>query len=221
MTALSSMGQVVAIVGAESTGKSTLARELTRVLSARGLSVAMVTEALRDFCDQHGRTPRADEQAAIAAEQTRRIAEATRTHRLVLADTTALMIAVYSDLIFQDTSLYAQAERDHAQVAMTLLTALDLPWERDGLIRDGPHVRLPVDTLVRQALHRADVPYAVVAGLGVARVQRALEAVEHLLDAPARQARAGQGTRWRWFCENCDDGECEQHWLPRGSGERA
>lgn len=211
------MGQVVAIVGAESTGKSTLARELTRVLAARGVSVALVTEALRDFCGLHGRTPRAHEQSAIAAEQTRRIADAARTHQLVLADTTALMIAVYSDLIFQDAGLYAQAERDHAQAAMTLLTALDLPWERDGLIRDGPHVREPVDTLVRQALQRAGMPYAVVAGVGVARVQRALEAVEHLLDAPARQARAGQGTRWRWFCENCDDGECEQHWLPRAA----
>ena len=215
MAGFQSMGQVVAIVGAESTGKSTLACELNRVLTARGMSVALVTEALRDFCDQHGRTPRADEQAAIAAEQSRRIQEAATAHALVLADTTALMIAVYSDLIFQDTSLYAQAERDHAQASMTLLTALDLPWERDGLIRDGPHVRIPVDTLVRQALHRTGAPYAVVAGVGVARVQRALEAVEHLLDAPARQVRAGQGTRWRWFCENCDDGECEQHWLPR------
>lgn len=215
MVDASSMGQVVAIVGAESTGKSTLARELVRVLAARGLSVALVTEALRDFCDLHGRTPRVDEQAAIATEQTRRIDEAARAHRLVVADTTAMMIAVYSDLIFQDTSLYPRAEQDHARVAMTLLTALDLPWERDGLIRDGPHVRLPVDTLVRQSLQRIGVPYAVVAGVGVARVQHALQAVEHLLDAPARLARAGQGTRWRWFCENCDDGECEQHWLPR------
>lgn len=217
MAGLSSPGQIVAIVGAESTGKSTLVRELMRVLSARGLSVTVVTEALRDFCDLHGRTPRADEQAAIAAEQTRRIAEAAQSHRLVLADTTALMIAVYSDLIFQDTSLYAQAERDHTQATMTLLTALDLPWVQDGLIRDGPQVRLPVDNLVRQSLQRMGVPYAVVAGVGVARVQRALEAVEHLLDAPARQAKAGQGTRWRWFCENCDDGECEQHWLPRAA----
>ena len=22
-------------------------------------------------------------------------------------------------------------------------------------------------------------------------------------------------SRWRWFCDNCDDGECEQHWLTR------
>ena len=122
MAGSQSMGQVVAIVGAESTGKSTLALELHRVLTARGMSVALVTEALRDFCDQHGRTPRVDEQAAIAAEQSRRIHEAAATHALVLADTTALMIAVYSDLIFQDNSLYAQTEHDHAQASMTLLT---------------------------------------------------------------------------------------------------
>ncbi|MBI2732116.1 MAG: hypothetical protein HYX44_02020, partial [Aquabacterium sp.] len=48
-----------------------------------------------------------------------------------------------------------------------------------------------------------------------ARVNHALSVIEHLLDEPARQQRNQGGTRWRWFCDNCDDGECEQHWLPR------
>lgn len=209
-------GQAIAIVGAESTGKSTLARELARLLAARGVDAVLVPEALRDFCDRHGRTPRMDEQAAIANEQTRRIALAVASHAVVLADTTALMTAVYSDYIFGDTSLYARAERDHALVAMTLLTALDLPWVADGIIRDGPQVRVPADNLVRAALARAGVPYAVVAGQGVARVDRALEAVSHLLQTqPRGQGPAVPGQRWRWFCENCDDGDCEQHWLTR------
>ena len=42
-------------------------------------------------------------------------------------------------------------------------------------------------------------------------------AVEHLLDAPQRAARAQGQPRWRWVCESCDDGDCEQrHWLPQG-----
>ncbi|MDE2401746.1 MAG: ATP-binding protein [Burkholderiales bacterium] len=209
-------GRILALTGAESTGKTTLARELARVLAGRGLDAVMVPEALRDFCDQHGRTPTAAEQAAIAAEQTRRIQEAAIRHALVLADTTALMTAVYSELIFQDLSLYEQAERDHAQVSMTLLMSLDLVWTPDGLQRDGPHVREPVDTLIRASLARMQHPYAVVAGQGIARIQHGLSAIEHLLDTPQRQQRAALSPRWRWFCENCDDGDCEQHWLAGG-----
>lgn len=213
MTAL-----VVALVGAESTGKTVLAGELARVLQGRGLDAVMVPEALRAFCDRHGRTPFEHEQAAIATEQTRRIHAAAQIHRIVLADTTALMTAVYSEFVFGDVSLYPQALQDHAQADVTLLTSLDLAWRSDGIQRDGEHVREPVDGLIRHALQSAALPYAIVAGQGVRRIEHALAAIEHRLDAPARQVRlAGQAgqAKWRWFCDNCDDGECEQHWLPR------
>lgn len=211
------MGQVITLVGAESTGKSTLARALTDALAARGLDAVMVPEALREFCDRAGRTPRCEEQAGIAAEQTRRIQEAASRHAVVLADTSALMVAVYSDYIFDDRSLYGPAERDHRDLsAMTLLTALDLPWVADGVIRDGEHVREPVDARLRQALARMRVPYAVVAGQGERRLEAALAMVAHHLSTPpgGRRSRAGQNA-WRWICDHCSDGECEQHWLPR------
>ncbi len=206
-------GLVVGLVGAESTGKTVLATELARVLQSRGLDAVMIPEALRDFCDRHARTPRVDEQVAIAVEQTRRIRDASRQHQVVLADTTALMTAVYSDFVFGDASLYPQALQDHAEADITLLTSLDLAWRSDGIQRDGEHVREPVDALIRQALQSAGLGYAVVAGQGARRVDHALAAIEHRLDAPARQARAEQGPRWRWFCDRCDDGECEQHWF--------
>jgi nicotinamide riboside kinase len=205
-------GMVVAVVGAESTGKTTLVHELAAALQACGQDAVVVPEALRDVCDHHGRTPLVHEQAGIAFEQSRRIAEAAGTHAIVLADTTALMIAVYSDYIFGDRSLYAQAERDHALADLTLLTSLDLPWVADGVQRDGPHVREPVDALIRESLARTGTGFAVVQGEGDARLQHALSAVLHALDAPARAARpAGSAARWRWVCERCDDGDCERH----------
>ena len=210
-------GRIVALVGAESTGKSTLAQALFRALLARGHDAVVVPETLREFCDTHGRTPRADEQAALAAEHSRRIREAAEHHSLVLADTTALMIAVYSDLLFGDRSLYAEAMAEHARCELTLLTSLDIAWVADGLIRDGPHVREPVDRLVRQALIDAGQPFGVVAGQGDQRLRHALAMVDHMLDAPARARRNEASPRWRAVCAHCDDdAACEQHWLTRG-----
>ena len=236
---------IVALLGAESTGKTTLARALADALAAEGRRVAVVAEYLREFCDQHGRTPRRDEQRAIAAEQTRRIAAAAEalaagatthtTHAaraanadpagidgsaspaIVLADTTALMIAVYSEQVFGDTGLYAEAEAAHAHgCELTLLTALDLPWRADGLQRDGPQVREPVDAKVRAALTRAGVEHAVVHGDGEARTRAALAAIRRAL-APPPDALP-EAARWHAHCERCSDPACErrQRLLPRG-----
>ena len=158
------------------------------MLAAEGRHVEVVPETLREFCDRERRTPRIDEQAAIAAEQTRRIAVAATRCDLVLADTTALMTAVYSDIVFGDPTLYAQAQADQRACHLTLLTALDLPWQADGLQRDGPQVRTPVDTRVRAALLAAGLPFTVVGGQGPARLASALRAVRHALGEPAGPA---------------------------------
>ena len=209
------MSLVVALLGAESTGKTTLARSLAQTLVAEGRSVALVGEYLREFCDGHGRTPREDEQIGIADEQTRRIELAARDHDIVIADTTALMIAVYSEIVFGDKSLYARAEAAHRQRCdLTLLTALDLPWQADGLQRDGPHVREPVDALVRAALGRAQVPWSVVFGIGGARSDAALASVRRALTPPGGDEDS-RNARWHWHCERCGDAGCERHRLPQ------
>jgi nicotinamide riboside kinase len=204
---------VIALLGAESTGKTTLAQQLGAALAAQGHRCAVVGEYLREFCDREGRTPRQDEQQAIAAEQTRRIEAAASGHDIVVADTTALMIAVYSDHVFGDAQLYGQAQTDHTRCSLTLLTALDLPWLPDGLQRDGPQVREPVDALVRAALVRIGQPWSVVFGSGPARLEAALAVVRRALAPPA----AGEGAvRWHWHCERCGDAACERHRLPTG-----
>jgi nicotinamide riboside kinase len=206
---------VIALLGAESTGKTTLARSLATALAtsltAPACRVAVVAEYLREFCDERGRTPRREEQPHIAAEQTRRIDAAAQAHDIVIADTTAVMTAVYSEHVFGDASLYASALDAHAPCALTLLTALDLPWQADGLQRDGPHVREPVDAAVRAALARAGVAYSVVSGSGDARCAMALACVRRALAPPVHAA-----PRWQWHCERCGDTACERHaLLPR------
>lgn len=203
---------VVGIVGAESTGKTALAQALAERLRDEGHAVAWVEEALRHFCNDTQRTPRIDEQRGIAQRQTQAIDRAAADHDIVIADTTALMTAVYSDIVFGDTSLYDEALSDHRRVDLSLLTALDLPWVPDGHQRDGPHVREPVDTLVRSALLRAGCEHAVVAGRGEHRVAAALVSVRRAL--LRRAAPVSNAPRWRWQCDRCGDADCERHWLP-------
>ncbi len=221
---------VIALIGAESTGKTVLAQTLAqRLAHETGLSVAWVPEVLREWCEREGRTPRAEEQLGIAQAQQRRLEQAAAEHDLVVADTTPLMTAVYSELLFGDRSLHAMALDFQRRCAATLLTALDLPWVADGHQRDGPQVRAPVDRLVRGLLLAHGLPWSVVRGEGEARVDCAVDALApwlRTLSAP----RAGLFTRlrereaaqpaWRWVCEDCDDPQCE-HALRASAGRSA
>jgi nicotinamide riboside kinase len=209
----------IAIVGAESTGKTALAQALAeRLAAATGLKTTWVPEWLREWCTSVGRTPQPHEQAAILRGQQERIDAAAATHKIVVCDTTALMTAVYSRLLFADRSLEARAVQLQRGMALTLLTALDLPWVADGLQRDGPQVQEPVDGLLRELLIGHGLPWALVGGAGAARVEAALDAVAPLLRARATPGRglftrlearnAGAEAR-SWRCENCDDPACE------------
>ena len=210
----------VALVGAESTGKTQLAERLApRLALDTGLRVAWVPEALRGWCDQVGRTPLAHEQASILRAQHERIDAAAATHDIVVCDTTALMTAVYSRLIFGDRSLEQRAVALQRRMALTLLMAIDLPWVADGWQRDGAHVREPVDAALRELLITHRLPWAVVGGQGAARLENAVDALAPLL-RPLPQPGAGLFTRLavrntaadraRWTCGCCSVPEHER-----------
>jgi nicotinamide riboside kinase len=207
---------LIAVLGAESTGKTTLARALAeRVAEHTGLRTAWVPEHLRAWCGAAGRTPRVDEQAVIAAAQREHIEHAAAHHDVVVCDTTPLMTAVYSRLLFGDDTLLAEAAAWQRRCALTLLTALDLPWVADGHQRDGAHVQAPVDALLREVLIGQRLPWALVGGRGEQRTEAALDAVAPLLRAGA-SPRRGLFTRLAernaqdrpWNCELCDDPDC-------------
>ena len=242
----------IAILGAESTGKSQLAGELAGALRSQGRSVSLVGEYLREWCDVNGRTPRAGEQALIAHEQVRRVEAADvqppaanhATEHILLADTTALMTAVYSELLFQDASLHDFAIAHQRSYDITLLTGLDLSWMADGLQRDGPHTQEAADSLLRAVLGRASLGYQVVYGKGPARLENALRAI-HAMDpikaitdalkinatqsiatytqgtgaralfSSQKQEKSAKTAVWTWPCDKCSDPECEHRLFTR------
>jgi nicotinamide riboside kinase len=185
----------IAVLGAESTGKTSLVQALRERLAAggAGLRVAAVGEVLREWCDARGRTPQAHEQRAIAEEQHRRIDGAAAGHDVVISDTTALTTAVYSRYCFGDRSLEPLAVELHRRMHATLLMAVDLPWQADGFQRDGAHVREPVDALLRELLAAHALPFQVVDGTGVSRLSRAVDALQPLLEDRAWPSARADG----------------------------
>lgn len=177
------MSLILSVLGAESTGKSTLAPALALALAQRtGQAWVCVDEYLREWVDAHGRTPRLCEQRGIAVEQHRRIAHAALGANVV-ADTSALMTAVYSAVIFGDESLVDFAMGAECVYHQTLLTSLDVPWQSDGLQRDGAHVRAGVDACLVRILTAGSRHFTRLSGLAAQQLSQA----QALFDGPGEQ----------------------------------
>lgn len=225
----------IALLGAESTGKTQLAQALAAHIraSAPGIrenghqSAIAVDEYLRHWCELAGRTPSQGEQAHIAQTQQEHIEAAAKQAQWVFADTTPLMTAIYSEFIFRDTSLTAPALVYQKSFDLTLLTGLDMPWEADGIQRDGAHVRAPVDALLRERLQSAGLAFEVIYGTGQQRLTHALQAIARLQDTPPTinsiannldsTGANGQNDlqKWQWRCDKCSDADCEHRLFTR------
>lgn len=176
----------IAILGAESTGKSTLAETL-----ARRHGTLWVPEYLREFVDTMGRVPCEMDQPGIARTQrareearARALAARPDAPGLLFCDTAPLMTAVYSRFYWGRVPpelLAMEAEHDYA---LTLVAAADLPWVADGLMRDSEDVRARVHATLLEVLQARGIGYALIEGDLPQRVRQ----VEALLGAFAAQA---------------------------------
>ncbi len=193
----------IAVLGAECTGKSSLVAKLQAHWQARGAQVVVVHEVLRIWCDEHGRTPLAHEQKAIAQAQAG-LAESAPDADYLITDTSPLMTAIYSDVLFQDPSLYPFALSHQRIYQQTLVAGLDLPWQADGIQRDGPAMRERIDARLREVLQRQGVGFSMVYGHGPQRLAGALAVLE-----PGASTMPQARSNWRWLCDKCSDADCE------------
>jgi nicotinamide riboside kinase len=174
----------IAILGAESTGKSTLAQTLAQHRGTLRVPALWVPEYLREFVDTMQRVPHEDEQPGIA--RTQRAREDACAHELagrpgslLFCDTTPLMTAVYSRVYWGRVPpdlLALEAAHDYA---LTLVAAPDLPWVPDGLQRDSEAARARVHATLLEVLEARGIAYALVEG----DLPHALRQAEALLGA--------------------------------------
>jgi nicotinamide riboside kinase len=168
----------IAILGAESTGKTSLVHAVAQHLRGQGARVQVIEEVLRRWCQHHGRTPHAHEQADIVQTQIA-LVDAAASCDYLLCDTTPLMTAIYSDVLFSDVTLYPVAVQQQRRYTVNLLAQPDLPWQPDGLQRDGVAVQKRVDQRLREVLQTFAIPSVAVNGVGAQRLACAMAAIGH------------------------------------------
>jgi len=177
MSAVKSNIQRVAILGAESSGKSALAEAL-----AQRYQTLWVPEYLREFVETQQRVPRENEQIMIARTQLEREhAMELKANGWLFCDTTPLMTAIYSEYYFSAVGddLLVLADQHHYD--FTVVTAPDLPWVADGLQRESPAVRQAIHERVLAELEEREIPHLLIEGSLAQRVKQVEFALTFLM----------------------------------------
>ena len=167
----------IAIVGPESTGKSTIAIEL-----AKYYKVAWVPEYARYYCEAltepctlqdevnmfHGQV--ALEQSVLAVAET----------DFIICDTTFLTVKIWSDAFFGETPQVVLDALHKNPYDFYVLLDIDLPWQDDPL-RDFPNQREHFMQVWHQELKELNANYKVVSGIGEVRFKNAVEVIDEFL----------------------------------------
>lgn len=169
----------IAVVGPESTGKSTLAEAL-----ARHYGTVCVPEYAREYCrDLNGKYSLQDElnmfYGQLALE---RSLIPLAQNNFLICDTMFLTIKVWCDHLFGSTPSIVTDKLKSAHYDLYLLMDIDLPWIDDPL-RDFPHLREHFMQVWHDELHAIGATYEVISGIGADRFANALTEIRGFLSA--------------------------------------
>ncbi|CAL2093454.1 ATP-binding protein [Tenacibaculum sp. 190524A02b] len=171
----------VVLFGPESTGKTTLSRQL-----ARHYNTVWAPEFARDYlqdkwnnerkvCEQSDILPIAEGQIQLENSL------AKKADKILICDTDLLETKVYSEEYYGG---FVDPILDKAAVNNTydiyFLTYIDTPWEEDDL-RDRPEQRLEMFMAFENALKKYNRPYVLLKGDKETRLQKAVSIIDDLL----------------------------------------
>ncbi|QBQ42358.1 NadR [Sphingobacterium psychroaquaticum] len=167
----------IAVVGPESTGKSTMAQHL-----AAQLGTVCVPEYARYYCANLNNVYTLQDEVNMYYGQLA-LEEALipkAQNDILVCDTTIMTIKIWCDHLFGATPSEVTEEIARRQYDLYLVMDIDLPWEDDPL-RDFPEQRDHFLEVWVQELETLGANYSVVSGLGPDRLTNGERAVERLL----------------------------------------
>lgn len=169
----------IALFGPESTGKTTLAKQL-----ADYYKTEWVPEFARDYLQEKWEENQhicvADDMMPIAYGQTALENKKLETaNKYLFCDTNLMVTKVFSEMYYGFCDpLLNEAAVKH-EYDLFFLTDIDVPWEKDD-IRDTPEGRETVFSVFKQTLIDTKKPFITLSGDKESRLKKAVAIIENL-----------------------------------------
>lgn len=172
----------VVLFGPESTGKTTLSKQLARHYNSVW-APEYAREYLQDKWNNERKTCEPKDLLPIAIGQMKLENNlATKTDSVLICDTNLLETKVYSETYYSGTcdpvleKFALQNKYD-----LYFLTYIDTPWEADDL-RDKPEERLSMFHTFQETLIKYNIPYVLLKGDKQTRLDTAIHYIDTLLN---------------------------------------
>ena len=167
----------IAVVGPESTGKSTMSAWL-----AEHYDTIWVPEYARGYCAALTEAPTWQDEINMfygQVELERSMLPLAR-NGLLICDTTFITVKIWSDEMFGSSPQEVTDELALHHYDLYLLLDIDMPWQDDPL-RDFPHLREHFMEVWHKELGAINANYVVISGIGQQRYENAVSAVDNFL----------------------------------------
>src|ERR1700748_3299701 len=159
----------IAVVGPESTGKSTMSAYL-----AEHYHTVWVPEYAREYCEKLTAPCTWQDEINMFYGQLELEASITpEANKLLICDTTFITVKVWSDYTFGKSPQEVLDELPEHPYDLYLLLNIDLPWEEDPL-RDFPHMREHFMQVWYKELNELNASYVLIEGAGPERYERSV-----------------------------------------------
>ena len=165
----------IAIIGPESTGKSTLTQAL-----AHEFGEPWVEEYARHYLESLGMEYQYSDLLEIAKGQLELEDQGEKTaKRMLFCDTNLQVIKVWSDHKFQKTDPWILEQLQKRSYDFYLLTHIDIPWEEDPLREHPePSMRGYFYDQYLQIVRNSNVPFGIIQGNPEERLTLATGAIK-------------------------------------------
>lgn len=167
----------IAIVGPESTGKTTLTEQL-----ATHFNTAFVPEYARSYMESLNRPYDINDIISIAkgqllSEQT--IEKTILANGLLIYDTNLLVTKIWAEFKYGYCPEWITSNLHLEKYTLHLLTKPDIVWETDPLREHPePFFREKLFELYHTELVKMKIPFKIIEGLGNKRLENAIRAIE-------------------------------------------
>lgn len=163
----------IALIGPESTAKSTLAEKL-----AKHYNTVWVQEYSREYLATLNRKYTLDDVLIIAKEQLKKEQQLiSKANKFIFADTELILSKVWCEDAFKNCPEWISENLIAYKYDLYLLTSPDIPWEQD-VVRENPHRREFFFEWYERELKSINAEFFVIKGEGDQRFQNCIKAIE-------------------------------------------
>ncbi len=170
----------IVVLGAESTGTTTLSRDL-----AESLNVPWVPEVGRYYTESiltAGAIWTDDDFYAIGRLQQHYESEiAARSDGIIVCDTNAVATELWQKRYMGKTTQVMKELATHDKADLYIITGDEIPFVQDG-IRDGEHIRHKMHEWFVRHIRKQSAPSIIVRGTQEERLKQALDAAQKMID---------------------------------------